>query len=114
MTAAASSDDIRVCVEQEDGQYVAQGVDHDIVGFGPDADAAIADFVAAYIRHCVLMHSLGRSLADVPPPAGSVRDRWLAQADRGDFRTFTIPPFTIHRRADPGHATARTGIAAIL
>lgn len=106
---------LRIYIEREDEQYVAQCVDIDIVGFGADPDAAIQSFIRAYIRTCVAAHEAGQSIGELPPPAEEVVRRWQAFHDSGHAtaRSFAIPEFDIRPRRARGACTHRRGEAVI-
>ncbi len=114
MSEATAERSLRVCVEYEDGQYVAQCVDYDIVSFGDSPDAALTAFVRTYIKHCVVAHSLGQTLDDAPPPPDDIAARWQTQADKGELRQFTIPPFTIRKCTAESLRFPHVGAAAII
>jgi len=109
--------DLRVVVNVEDGRYIAQGVDYDIVAFGNSPDAALEAFGHAFIRQCLVARHFGDDpLSHLPPSPAEYAAQWKAGANQSgqSVRHFDIPAFTI--QASDAHAPAgppRRGAALI-
>ena len=93
---------LRVCVVEEDGLFVAQCVDFNLVAGGTTVDAAIAAFIERYRQHILVAHELGvEPFADTPPPpppeAEKLAHAWRRAALRIDrpVKRVAIPPFVI-------------------
>ncbi|MEO0474744.1 MAG: hypothetical protein AAF085_02065 [Planctomycetota bacterium] len=95
----ASSPTLRVCIEAEDGHFVAQCVDYDISAEGATIDAAIQAFIRLYMKYVLVAAELGIKLFETTPPAPQEYvDRWKRDAREGQ-RVYTerIPDFSILR-----------------
>jgi len=92
---------LRVLVEQEEGSYVAQCVDYDLVAFGSSPAQAIEEFKRAVLRHILVAFELAVPAFDtVPAPDPEYRERWERGAARpqAHIQTIEIPSFTIRSR----------------
>ncbi len=90
---------LRVILERdpEDG-FVAQCVDFDLMGIGPNEDAAIEEFIREYMRYVAASIRMGEipfSVMRCPPE--DCLARWEQARTRGEVRAHRIPDFTIMR-----------------
>ena len=98
MPDQAEITDLRVVVNLEDGRYIAQGVDYDIVAFGDCLDAALDAFGHAFIRQCLVARHFGDDpLSHLPPSRAEFVSQWDActRDANHQVRHFDIPAFTV-------------------
>ena len=87
---------LRVYIEEDDGQLVAQCVDIDIIGFGSTPDEAIQSFIRAYIRMCLVAHQADKAVDDLPPPSADLVAKWdRATSEHKQVMHFSIPNFAL-------------------
>jgi hypothetical protein len=112
-------DQLRVIIERDpvDG-FVAQCVDFDIIGIGESPEAAVQDFVSAFMRHVAASVHMGESpLSSERRPPQEYRDRWDQAQATARIREFDIPDFAIVNAGDvhvsnlPRHGVAMVACA---
>lgn len=87
---------LRVCIEIEDGKYIAQCVDYDISGEGATIDIAIESFIRLYMKNVLVAVELGvEPLVHIPPAPSEYAERWRNDVLGGNrVYTKTIPAVT--------------------
>lgn len=92
-----ASPSLRVCIEIEDGRYVAQCVDYDISGIGDSPELAVDAFLRMYMKNILAAVSVGAEpLQNIPAAPIEYVERWRRDVRCGrPVLTRRIPPFKI-------------------